>query len=208
MTSPPEELHTHKIMSHPYYHRLLAAYVNCQKIGAPAEMAARLEEAGGCAMRGSGGMESGDPALDQFMEAYCEMLIKYEQELSKPLTEATLFLARIEHQFQALTAASACLSHSEGAAEDEQLKGELLKKYRGCLGSLKQELGKKKKGGKLPKEGRQKLLNWWTTHYIWPYPSEADKVALAESTGLEQKQINNWFINQRKRHWKPSFQHY
>lgn len=23
-------------------------------------------------------------------------------------------------------------------------------------------------------------------------------------TGLDQKQINNWFINQRKRHWKPS----
>jgi hypothetical protein len=33
---------------------------------------------------------------------------------------------------------------------------------------------------------------------------EADKVALAELTGLDQKQINNWFINQRKRHWKPS----
>lgn len=33
---------------------------------------------------------------------------------------------------------------------------------------------------------------------------EADKVALAEWTGLDQKQINNWFINQRKRHWKPS----
>lgn len=27
---------------------------------------------------------------------------------------------------------------------------------------------------------------------------------MAESTGLDQKQINNWFINQRKRHWKPS----
>lgn len=23
-------------------------------------------------------------------------------------------------------------------------------------------------------------------------------------TGLEPKQINNWFINERKRHWKPS----
>ena len=33
---------------------------------------------------------------------------------------------------------------------------------------------------------------------------EMEKIALAESTGLEQKQINNWFINQRKRHWKPS----
>ncbi|RVW43344.1 Homeobox protein knotted-1-like 6 [Vitis vinifera] len=33
---------------------------------------------------------------------------------------------------------------------------------------------------------------------------EADKIALAETTGLDQKQINNWFINQRKRHWKPS----
>lgn len=31
---------------------------------------------------------------------------------------------------------------------------------------------------------------------------EGDKIALAESTGLDQKQINNWFINQRKRHWK------
>ena len=33
---------------------------------------------------------------------------------------------------------------------------------------------------------------------------ETDKIALAEWTGLDQKQINNWFINQRKRHWKPT----
>lgn len=33
---------------------------------------------------------------------------------------------------------------------------------------------------------------------------EIEKEALAKSTGLESKQINNWFINQRKRHWKPS----
>lgn len=41
---------------------------------------------------------------------------------------------------------------------------------------------------------------------MWPIlcKQESQKVALAESTGLDQKQINNWFINQRKRHWKPS----
>ncbi len=33
---------------------------------------------------------------------------------------------------------------------------------------------------------------------------EEDKLRLAARTGLDPKQINNWFINQRKRHWKPS----
>jgi hypothetical protein len=33
---------------------------------------------------------------------------------------------------------------------------------------------------------------------------ETEKMALAETTGLDPKQINNWFINQRKRHWKPA----
>lgn len=89
-------------------------------------------------------------------------------------------------------------------AEDRELKNHLLRKYSGYLSSLKQELSKKKKKGKLPKDARQKLLTWWELHYKWPYPSESEKVALADSTGLDQKQINNWFINQRKRHWKPS----
>lgn len=56
-------------------------------------------------------------------------------------------------------------------AEDRELKTHLLKKYSGYLSSLKQELSKKKKKGKLPKDARQKLLNWWELHYKWPYPS-------------------------------------
>ncbi|XP_051135324.1 homeobox protein knotted-1-like LET6 isoform X2 [Andrographis paniculata] len=219
-----------KIMAHPHYNRLLAAYVNCQKIGAPPEVVAKLEEV--CASAAAMSRRHGticvgeDPALDQFMEAYCEMLIKYEQELSKPFKEAMLFLSRIECQFKALTlsapsGSSACVEAMERngsseeevdvstnfidpQAEDRELKGQLLRKYSGYLGSLKQEFMKKRKKGKLPKEARQQLLDWWTRHYKWPYPSESQKVALAESTGLDQKQINNWFINQRKRHWKPS----
>lgn len=41
-------------------------------------------------------------------------------------------------------------------------------------------------------------------NYIILYVQEEDKVRLASMTGLDPKQINNWFINQRKRHWKPS----
>ncbi|KAL8470125.1 hypothetical protein ACS0TY_032840 [Phlomoides rotata] len=217
-----------KIMSHPHYHRLLSAYARCHKIGAPPEVVAKLEEA--CATAAAMGRQGTscvgqDPGLDQFMEAYCEMLSKYEQELSKPFKEAMLFLSRIESQFKALTlspsASAACMeamerngsseeevdvdnSFIDPQAEDRELKGQLLRKYSGYLGSLKQEFMKKRKKGKLPKEARQQLLDWWSRHYKWPYPSESQKLALAESTGLDQKQINNWFINQRKRHWKPS----
>ncbi|KGN49079.1 homeobox protein knotted-1-like LET6 [Cucumis sativus] len=220
-----------KIMAHPHYHRLLAAYVNCRKVGAPPEVVARLEEACASAVTMSSGNNGGgcigeDPALDQFMEAYCEMLTKYEQELSKPFRDAMLFLQRIDSQFKALSISSSHLppacgeafdrngsseeevdinGHSiDPQAEDRELKGQLLRKYSGYLGSLKQEFMKKRKKGKLPKEARQQLLDWWSRHYKWPYPSESQKLALAQSTGLDQKQINNWFINQRKRHWKPS----
>ncbi|KAI9176731.1 hypothetical protein LWI28_006476 [Acer negundo] len=218
-----------KIMAHPQFPRLLAAYVNCQKVGAPPEVVARLEEACGFACgegmnvrsSGSGSSSSSttDPSLDQFMEAYCEMLTKYEQELTKPFKEAMVFLSKIDSQLKALTLVPP-FSGQNGSSEEEfdvndhnyidphaedgELKGQLLRKYSGHLGSLKQEFMKKKKKGKLPREARQQLLDWWSRHDKWPYPSESQKLALAQSTGLDQKQINNWFINQRKRHWKPS----
>ena len=41
---------------------------------------------------------------------------------------------------------------------------------------------------------------------VWPYPSEEEKRALGAETGLDPTQINNWFINQRKRHWHKLFE--
>ncbi|KAG6406848.1 hypothetical protein SASPL_134459 [Salvia splendens] len=225
-----------KIIAHPQYSNLLEAYMDCQKVGAPAEVVARLAavreefQARQRAAVASRNEYSKDPELDQFMEAYYDMLVKYREELNRPLQEAMDFMRRIESQLNVLTNAPVRIFNSEDKsegissseeeqensagetglaeidprAEDRELKTHLLKKYSGYLSSLKQELSKKKKKGKLPKEARQKLLSWWELHYKWPYPSESEKVALAESTGLDQKQINNWFINQRKRHWKPS----
>lgn len=64
-------------------------------------------------------------------------------------------------------------------AEDRELKGQLLRKYSGYLGSLKQEFMKKRKKGKLPKEARQQLLDWWSRHYKWPYPSVTSSLILS-----------------------------
>ncbi|XP_052484106.1 homeotic protein knotted-1 isoform X2 [Gossypium raimondii] len=224
-----------KIIAHPHCSNLFEAYMDCQKVGAPPEVAARLAAARQEfeARRGSAVSSTRDtikdPELDQFMEAYYGMLVKYRDELMRPMQEALDFTRRTEAQLnrvsnglvQIFNSDEKCdgvgsseeeenNNHSNGEtrtdprAEDRELKNQLLRKYRGYLSSLKQELSKKKKKGKLPKESRQKLLTWWELHYKWPYPSETEKVALAESTGLDQKQINNWFINQRKRHWKPS----
>lgn len=60
---------------------------------------------------------------------------------------------------------------SQSMGEDRNLKDRLLRRYGSHIGTLKLEFSKKKKKGKLPKEARQTLLNWWNVHYKWPYPT-------------------------------------
>ncbi|KQK07913.1 homeobox protein knotted-1-like 10 [Brachypodium distachyon] len=229
------ELTKAQIAAHPRYPSLLSAYIECRKVGAPPDVAVLLEEMSrerrpGYEAAGAG--EIGlDPELDEFMEAYCRVLWRYKEELSRPLDEAASFLATVRTQLSNLCGGGARATfHSDefvGSSEDEpcsgdgdaseagmqehtsrladhELKEMLLKKYSGCLSRLRSEFLKKRKKGKLPKDARLALMDWWNTHYRWPYPTEDDKVRLAAMTGLDPKQINNWFINQRKRHWKPS----
>lgn len=206
-----------KISSHPSYSKLLDAYIDCQKVGAPPEIVCVLDEIRRekdlCKQDAVSMCLGVDPELDEFMETYCDMLVKYKSDLSRPFDEATSFLTEIETQLVNLcNADEVAVSSSEeieieieGAQtkrEDRELKEKLLRMYGTHISSLRLEFSKKKKKGKLPKEARQTLLTWWNLHSKWPYPTEADKIGLAETTGLDQKQINNWFINQRKRHWK------
>ncbi|PPD83367.1 hypothetical protein GOBAR_DD19691 [Gossypium barbadense] len=211
-----------QIAAHPLYPNL---------VGAPPELASLLEEIGRESHTISGCSEIGaDPELDEFMESYYEVLHRYKEELSKPFDEATTFLTNIESQLSDLCKGALTMDYrsDEGAeSSDEELsgwelveacesqewhggrrsqdiKGMLMRKYSGYLSSLRKEFLKKRKNGKLPKDARLTLLDWWNNHYRWPYPTEEEKLKLSEMTGLDQKQINNWFINQRKRHWKPS----
>lgn len=62
-------------------------------------------------------------------------------------------------------------SSGAGRGRDQDLKGMLLRKYSGYLSSLRKEFLKTKKKGKLPKDARMILLDWWSNHYRWPYPT-------------------------------------
>ncbi|CAN1828467.1 Homeobox protein knotted-1-like 4 [Linum perenne] len=82
-----------------------------------------------------------------------------------------------------------------------ELKHELKQGYKEKIADIREEILRKRRAGKLPGDTTSVLKSWWQSHSKWPYPTEEDKARLVQETGLQLKQINNWFINQRKRNW-------
>eukprot|EP00262_Sarcandra_glabra_P001680 TRINITY_DN117_c0_g3_i1.p1 TRINITY_DN117_c0_g3~~TRINITY_DN117_c0_g3_i1.p1 ORF type:complete len:462 (+),score=62.17 TRINITY_DN117_c0_g3_i1:192-1577(+) len=82
-----------------------------------------------------------------------------------------------------------------------ELKHELKQGYKEKIVDIREEILRKRRAGKLPGDTTSHLKAWWQSHSKWPYPTEEDKAKLVQETGLQLKQINNWFINQRKRNW-------
>lgn len=61
----------------------------------------------------------------------------------------------------------------------------------------------KTKRGVLPKQATRVLKTWLFQHLLHPYPTEEEKKTLAEHTNLNILQVNNWFINARRRILQP-----
>lgn len=69
----------------------------------------------------------------------------------------------------------------------------------GCGYSGKQN----KKRGIFPKAATNIMRAWLFQHLTHPYPSEEQKKELADQTSLTLSQVNNWFINARRRIVQP-----
>lgn len=69
--------------------------------------------------------------------------------------------------------------------------------------------GGKGKGGKARRElpaGAVATLKAWLLspeHFTHPYPTPQDQIMLMQQTGIDKKQLKNWFTNARRRIWKP-----
>ncbi|KAL9651226.1 hypothetical protein ABK040_006227 [Willaertia magna] len=46
------------------------------------------------------------------------------------------------------------------------------------------------------------LNKWFLEHMNYPFPSSTEKKFICQISGLTEKQITNWFINNRGRSWK------
>lgn len=61
----------------------------------------------------------------------------------------------------------------------------------------------KTKRGILPKNATNVMKKWLFQHIIHPYPTEEEKKQIAFQTNLTLIQVNNWFINARRRILQP-----
>ncbi|KAF7987841.1 hypothetical protein HCN44_003704 [Aphidius gifuensis] len=61
----------------------------------------------------------------------------------------------------------------------------------------------RQKRGVLPKQATSIMRAWLFQHLVHPYPTEAEKNQIASQTNLTLLQVNNWFINARRRILQP-----
>lgn len=83
---------------------------------------------------------------------------------------------------------------SDGEAHDEDGDGDI--KVGGKGGKSRREL---------PTGAVATLKAWLLSpeHFTHPYPTPQDQVLLMQKTGIDKKQLKNWFTNARRRIWKP-----
>ncbi|KXZ56109.1 hypothetical protein GPECTOR_2g991 [Gonium pectorale] len=180
--------------------------------------------------RSSGAVPPGyDPALDLAVNQYIDLCEAYQAELTPLFKEAEVLMQDFETRLSsalqrgadasaritmpsssgadagALVSAGADPLLGGGGGEDLELRTVLKRKYTAQIRQLQEEFSKRKKIGKLPEDATSVLKQWWAANFAWPYPGEDVKRQLGAAAGLNATQINNWFINQRKRHWHKLF---
>jgi hypothetical protein len=72
----------------------------------------------------------------------------------------------------------------------------------------KRKLQGRRRPNSLPCDVVDYLKEWLMSpeHINHPYPSESEKARMVADTGIQMKRLNNWFVNNRIRFWKPRFE--
>ncbi|GFP86499.1 homeobox protein knotted-1-like 7 [Phtheirospermum japonicum] len=228
MAVPGELNHQLKaeIVTHPLYEQLLSAHVACLRVATPIDQLPLIDAqlshshhiSRSYAQNASHSLSPHQTQdLDNFLTQYLLVLCSFREQLQQHVrvhaVEAVMACREIEHNLQSLTGAT--LGEGSGATmsddeEDDQLQMDFSLDQSGA-GDGQDLMGF---GPLLPTESerslmervRQELKIELKQGFKSRIEDEDDKAKLVEQTGLQLKQINNWFINQRKRNWHSNSQ--
>lgn len=93
------------------------------------------------------------------------------------------------------TVASSLISDIESAPTPDRVTGA----KRAASKALYKIMGAKKVRANLPRSSVRVLMEWLADNLDDPYPTEAEKSELCSTTQLSKQQLNNWFVNARRR---------
>lgn len=212
------------IAYHKLYPRLLEAHFNARRAMERPESSVVLEMKRGYVNEQVKRLTSTEEArniqerlsydyyLEQFMGSYCNIVESVQAELQGFYKSLESTCYNFEQELLKL-----CADWSADNQPRKKQKGMLTVQQKRAMQSnlkvnfgdairgLKKDFQRRKKISKLPSSAINQLKYWWEKHFHWPYPSEDEKKQFCDQTGLSKVQVNNWFINQRKRHWHKLF---
>ena len=224
----------HLVFYHELYSRLVEAHFDVRRLAESAADSAVLESYRLEVMKEirslmlsenshfNRALASQDARINNFMISYYKSITNLRSEYRTALAQARDICAKLESEMMSVCKEALELLEQSGSEASfglsvddmlgtvdhknpSDLEEYLLGKFSKDIIKLKDQFTRQKKKGKLPKPATTALKTWWDQHIVWPYPGEEKKREFCKTTGLTPTQVNNWFINQRKRHWHKLF---
>eukprot|EP00210_Caulerpa_lentillifera_P002253 g2165.t1 len=205
-----------EIITNPLYEQLVKLIFDGRMIGESPNRRSLIEEERKKALQHiaearelskTQGVSSGNIEIDAFLTQTCTAIESFNKEVTMTCIEAESTCNLFKKQIGSILSAGSIRATTAHVytGDEAEMRARLKRKYTYEILSINNEISGRKKKGKLPSEATNVLKDWWTNNLVWPYPSEDAKKELEIQTGLSATQINNWFINQRKRHWHQYF---
>ncbi|VBB32660.1 unnamed protein product [Acanthocheilonema viteae] len=139
--------------------------------------------------------------LEKVAELCDDFKIKYLQTLRKKITQESMI------GYNGDSDDDLCNSSPELSEQSKNRTGQqtiaMMSTSKGMKNdaqeSVEDDNSDPKRKAQLPTKAVELLKTWLFLHSSHPYPSEKEKAMLSRETGLQMVQINNWFINARRR---------
>ncbi|KAK4391509.1 Homeobox protein knotted-1-like LET12 [Sesamum angolense] len=198
------------ILNHPLYEQLLSAHVSCLRIATPVDQLPRIDAqlaqssqvVAKYSVLGHGQQPLDDKDLDNFMTHYVLLLSSFKEQLQQHVRvhamEAVMACWELEQSLQSLTGVAPGEGTGATMSDDDEDQADSETNLFDESLDGPDSMGF---GPLVPTETERSLMERVRQELKHELKQEEDKARLVQETGLQLKQINNWFINQRKRNW-------